>query len=223
MSDDRPGVLEVWCRITPEDHVAFFDQHNRGVWRGWLTWAAIYGIAYLGLAVYVGVTFILGEGGISAWFLVPATVLGFLGAVLPLLLFRLLRWDFGAKARRVLRRNPDGVAEIRVALTPEGVGYDDASGYGLRRWPWIRKVVATRDHVFIYLTAGNAFMVPRRDCTSDEEFSEFSATARRLQEQAKAGMAAAAARPRWARPGPEVAPPPADRPDAGPEQGVYRS
>jgi hypothetical protein len=222
MSADRPHLLEVWCRITPEDHVAFFDYHHRVGCRGWLIWSTIYTAAYLGLAAYTGACFLQGDGGrATAWLVLP-TLLGFGLVLLPLGTWWIQRRDVGARARGILRRNPEGVAEARLALTSEGVGYDDASGYGLRRWAWIHKVAATRDHVFLYLTAAHALIVPRRDCLSDEEFTEFAGMARRLQALAKAGGLIAHMRPQLASPFRADLPPQRGRPDAGTDEGKFR-
>jgi hypothetical protein len=197
MSGDGADVLEVTVQVTVEDYVALNVRHANTPFRVALNFTLVAVLFGIPAAALWGLQLLTGKPPNIAWLVMLAAsmISGLL--LIWVLLLLLDRFLIAVYARAMVRRSPEFIGERRIALTPEGIGYDGATGHGLVRWPWVRKIVATRDHVFLYISAINAFIVPRRDCASEAEFAEFAARARRLQTQAKAGASIAPEHKAW--------------------------
>src|SRR5439155_1020677 len=83
----------------------------------------------------------------------------------------------------------------RVAIDPEGVHYSTREADGLLRWSAVQQVGRSGGHVFLYLTAVSALVVPRRAFANEEAFRAFHRLARQYREDAATARFPAADRP----------------------------
>lgn len=61
----------------------------------------------------------------------------------------------------------------RVEITPEGLRVRSAIGETLARWPEVREVVRTEEHLFVFVSRQVAFVAPRRAFAGREDFEAF--------------------------------------------------
>jgi hypothetical protein len=67
------------------------------------------------------------------------------------------------------------VCRHRVAISAEGVTDQTASTAATYRWEAITRLVRDRKHLYLYVTAASAIIIPRKAFDSDEEFDDFIA------------------------------------------------
>jgi hypothetical protein len=115
----------------------------------------------------------------------------------PWVVFFFLLWAYilrkqGSAAqavKRVLSRgqNRDLFSPQRLTLSREEI--QTSSPYQNTRWAWgaVEKVVKTDQHVFMFLSAMSALIVPRRAFRADADFELFFKTARDHQRTASPG------------------------------------
>jgi len=112
-----------------------------------------------------------------------------IGAAVHLSLFP---WRFHSATRRAVRalmregKNLCLYGPQRVVLTPQDVARYTQFGHAAWYWSAIERIEATDRHLFIFVTASSAFLVPRRDFAGDAEFQAFVETARRFHRAAEA-------------------------------------
>ena len=71
----------------------------------------------------------------------------------------------------------------RLELTQVGLQSSSADGETLTRWPAVKEVVRTDEHVFFFISSKTAFLVPRRAFRDPQEFEAFASEARELQQR----------------------------------------
>jgi hypothetical protein len=89
---------------------------------------------------------------------------------LPPFLIGAATWYFAVSisqrlSRRVSRPDPNGfhLGRIRMELSPQGIRTERAQGSGLTLWPALQRVTRTRAHLFLWIDALTAYIVPLRD------------------------------------------------------------
>jgi len=80
--------------------------------------------------------------------------------------------------KRILQLYADGrdrgvVGRHTLSLTSTGVTDKTSFGKTVTTWREVRKVVATNEYVFIYVSDAVAHVVPRRDFSDESKFHEF--------------------------------------------------
>lgn len=71
-----------------------------------------------------------------------------------------------------------------IELSPERIVETTEFGETVQNWNAVERIVQDANHVFIYVTAVSAFIVPRRAFLHDWDFDDFVETARRFHQQA---------------------------------------
>jgi hypothetical protein len=99
-----------------------------------------------------------------------------LGPVLFVLFFTpYLRW----KSRRAIKRlfaegqNTGRYGACSLAITPDGLREIQASGETRRSWNAVERLLIADDHAFIFTSAVEAFVLPRRAFATRERFQAF--------------------------------------------------
>ncbi|MDF3058622.1 MAG: hypothetical protein K0R17_2837 [Rariglobus sp.] len=75
----------------------------------------------------------------------------------------------------------------QVTLTPEGITEVSGQGHSSTPWAIVDRVVATDEHVFIYINALAAAIIPRRAFTDPAQFAAFVRTAQDYHRNASTG------------------------------------
>ena len=71
-----------------------------------------------------------------------------------------------------------------ITLTPVEICATGALRSSTTRWPAVEKVVTTEEALYVYISAIEAIVIPRRAFGTSAEFEDFAATARRYQAEA---------------------------------------
>jgi hypothetical protein len=187
-------MLEVALRLTPQDCVAFWlhGHKSRSVLAANLRTLVPVGLVLLPASFLVlGIGLLLPEqvgspsiSGISRLVDLAACIWLTLG--IGALLAVTNRVGPGRLIPLLTRQAREGglFDEHRLALSPEGVTLTTAKGVTTSFWNSVLRVEATDDYLFIYRNATSAFLVPKRDCASEEEFAEFVRAARSYHQTA---------------------------------------
>ena len=102
-------------------------------------------------------------------------------AVLFLPAFALLyRANARRNARRLWRegRNVGEIGARRVIIGTDGFREVSDAGETMRHWHVVERVAVSPRHLFVYVSALGAFIVPRGAFSSDERFRQFVAVIR---------------------------------------------
>lgn len=78
------------------------------------------------------------------------------------------------------RMNSTFLTEHTLAIAPEGLVEETEFNRSEYKWSAVQKVVGSRKHLFIYVSAGSAHIVPRRAFDSDAEWEQFHEKLRQL-------------------------------------------
>ena len=111
------------------------------------------------------------------YYAIPYLVIG----LIALLIFYFLAPWYVVRARR---KNDWGEAML-VSLTDEGVATEHPTQGSLFYWSRIRDVAVDGQRLFIFTTANNAIILPRRSFAGDEQFSNWAAWSQRLWRSAR--------------------------------------
>jgi hypothetical protein len=178
--------MEIEYDLTEEDLVAFLrymrahpSTPGGGVQKRSNPWLLILFLLLLGGAAviaYVNTPGIL--GGPGGYFLSFA-----LGCVVTLFFIR-SKASPRAFVRQALKDEPLAFQDLRFTLSPQGVTQSSFFGAHTRYWRGVRRIAATADHVFFYISKTVAFCVPNRAFASERDFQVFVETARRYHAEA---------------------------------------
>jgi hypothetical protein len=178
--------MEVEYSLTLEDLRAFRRQHRRGRQKpprkklvpDWVVWPVLFLLLFF--------IFLTSEEPL-AWLTRPWVLLlaGFVAGVVSIILLGV------GVTRRAVRRfydDPDNrwmFGSRRVSITPEGLHTTSAVSRGFYSWEGIIKVRETDDHAFLYISAEQAVVVPRRAFRNTDEFERFIDLVRRYRDEAR--------------------------------------
>ncbi len=187
--------LKVEYRLTVEDWIAANQYHvahpqkppvrpntGMGTWAIYLLLVLAIGILYLAPQTHKFVTKVLFPG------LVGMVVLA------ALLLFFLLVFRkqlIARSARRMLATGKNAAKMLgrqTLEISPDGVSSTTDYSSGAVCWEGIEKVVATDQHLLIYSTTVNLYVVPKSAFANEWEFTEFAETAKRYHEAAEGSL-----------------------------------
>ena len=78
-------------------------------------------------------------------------------------------------ARRLIAEGESGgyFGPCSLSIAPDGMVETKPNGESRRKWAAIMKIVVTGHHVFIYTSAVEAFILPRRAFDGDDQCQEF--------------------------------------------------
>jgi hypothetical protein len=99
-----------------------------------------------------------------------------LGPVLFVLFLRpFFRWSFRRNLRRMFAEGESKgyFGPCSLSIAAEGVVETKSSGESIRKWAAISRIVVTSQHVFIYSSALEAFILPKRAFDDDGDCQEF--------------------------------------------------
>ena len=187
--------MEIEYELTPEDLTAFRQHTLQRRPSARIKWSR-FAIVFLGLVIVAG--FHLSTAGPSEkpflYGFVIGVVIGFVFGVFAVMVYG------GAAAAKAQRTQPETAfkGRRRLILGPEGVTQTYVSGRSTNFWASIDAIEATANHIFLYLDARTAYLVPRRAFSCDEAFAKFVKTAQDYLEAAKSAPATAG--PLWQRP-----------------------
>ena len=133
------------------------------------------------------------RNGVLALLILPAFVLCLSGQPLlqtaidiwPLLLGPVLyvpavvllwKWNTGSLRKRMLKegRNKGFYGDCTLALETDGMHETKSNGKSIRNWSAVEQIVITSQHLFVYTSGTEAFIVPRRAFESDSDFNSFA-------------------------------------------------
>ncbi len=214
--------MEVEYELTTEDLTAFQRYHQkhplvpakRGL-ESILIWVAVLFvvIAFFALRSFLDLP-LLDELTDS----VPAVLAGVgLGAAGIILYVRFIQPNLTRKALQEGRNAEKTLAPRRTTIDPHSIRTTTTFGAGETFWEGVDAVVATRDHVFVYITTRTAHVVPRRGFASDRDFDDFVDMARRYH---RMGGVAPAPSSEWHRSRPTGVLPPAAPGEPKPDEGI---
>jgi len=165
--------MEVEFDLTLEDLVAFNEYHcahsptiQAQFRRGWWSFPVMVIIGWLVLAAYSGQ---FAQFASDHWFWLLSV---------PFWLFWFpWRWH-GHQRKNALGLLNEGenvgvIGRQRITITPEAVMQSNAYREVRTRWEVVEKIVRTDHHVFIYVSALSAHILPRRAFLTDGEFLKF--------------------------------------------------
>ena len=171
--------MDIEYEISTDDMVAFHLHQNehslagRGCRWGFQLFFGM--ISAAGSVIY----FIVGDYLMASVWLAAAVLLVVLAP-------RILRGSIKRQIVRLYRRgdNRGGIGTHRLSLTPEAMV--DVAGESESRVAWsdVEKIAATDDHLFIYISAESAIVVPRRAFSDDAGWAEFGEAARQYRSAA---------------------------------------
>lgn len=71
----------------------------------------------------------------------------------------------------------------RITITPDEITRHNNFGHSAFYWSAIDRVETTRDHLIVFIGATQAFLLPKRDFASEEEFSRFADAAHKYHRE----------------------------------------
>ena len=88
----------------------------------------------------------------------------------------LWKWNTGSLHKRMLKegRNKGFYGDCTLALETDGIHETKSNGKSIRNWAAVEQIVITSQHLFVYTSGTEAFVVPRRAFESDSDFSSFA-------------------------------------------------
>ena len=101
-------------------------------------------------------------------------------------------WAYRRKVRKIIAvmvgegHNRGLLGHHRVTISEEGISDSNEFGQTSRVWRGVEKVVVADEHVYVYINALAAIIVPRRAFAGPLEFEEFVRVARADHEKAVA-------------------------------------
>ena len=160
--------------FTADDLVAFSTVHNK---RSPTARRQRYGCLLVGLAMLLALPALIlfttdkpyVETAAAIWPLLLGPVL-FVLSVTPY-----MKW----KTKRIFEQmvaegNNSGLfGECSLSIDPDGIREIKSSGETMRSWNGVEKLVVTDEHAFIYTSAIEAFVLPRRAFKNEERFQAF--------------------------------------------------
>jgi hypothetical protein len=181
-------AMEIEFEITLDDLVAFNVYHNRHSKPGKRNRLILSG--FLTLAALASMSSILLPDPDSpiVWNASSITL-----SLLPILFMAALfglalspgvrRWQTKRALKRLLSEGKSKrlVGARRLTLTSTGVTHRTAVTEAETKWSAVEKLVETDQHLFIYTSPVEAFIVPRRAFVDEAQYQEFAGTARRSQ------------------------------------------
>lgn len=86
-----------------------------------------------------------------------------------------IKWRTGQMTRTLLAEgdNTGFYGPCTLFVEEHGLRESKASGESARNWSAVKKIIATATHLFVFTSAVDVFIVPRRAFGSDAEFDQF--------------------------------------------------
>ncbi|MEX1231431.1 MAG: YcxB family protein [Planctomycetaceae bacterium] len=167
--------MNVSYELLPDDFAAFIEFHQQSspVARRQRLGCFAIGLAAL-LVLPVGILLMTDkprlEAAINIWPLLLGPIL-FAVFIVPY-----VRWRTRQMSRRLLTEgtNAGFYGACDLAIDSEGLTESRPSGSTSRKWTSVERIVTTPQHLFVYTSGIEAFVVPRRAFGTDSEFNAFA-------------------------------------------------
>lgn len=111
----------------------------------------------------------IGETAKAIWPLLAVPTL------FAVLIFPFLRWQTARLTQKLLREgnNTGFYGPCTLSLDDDGIRESKDTGDTMRKWSAVKKFAGTRDHLFIYTSGVEAFVIPTRAFGTSEERIQF--------------------------------------------------
>ena len=96
-------------------------------------------------------------------------------ALFVIFIFPYLKWRTASLSQRLLREgtNAGFYGQCTLSLDDNGLTETKESGDSIRKWAAVERFVATQDHLFVYTSGIEAFVIPTRAFQTSQECLEF--------------------------------------------------
>jgi hypothetical protein len=182
--DFQPRPMEITFEVGPDELVAFnlyHLKHSPTVRRQYRI--RLFTVPLL-MALVAITLFLSADDKLAA---LPAlVVVGFLCLVYLLLFPGLRRRGIKKQVRRLIAegKNAGIFGQHRISITPQEVREVLSVGDSSRRWSAIERIAETDDHVFIYISALSAYIIPKLAFNNELACQQFIRSARIWMDQA---------------------------------------
>lgn len=174
--------MEVTGNINEDDVIAFNDHLMRTLpgARRWM------------LFLWLLAPVIFGVLGVIASSLPGGVALGLKCFAFALFVLVLLpvwyRWFNRRWIRAKLKsgRNTGMFGQRKMIVSPREIGCEHDHGHSVTYWSGIDRIETSPEHAFFFVSATNAFIIPKRHFNDEAEFDYFVETARAYHEEAAA-------------------------------------
>lgn len=94
------------------------------------------------------------------------------------------RWTLGTSIRKLVKKNHNRnlVGERRIAISPEYVVCSSPGTQQVARWSGVERVLIEKNYLFIFITALDALVLPRRAFNSEQHFREYALLAEKYRQ-----------------------------------------
>ena len=177
-----------------EVHYTNFEQDllalNEHVMRRSPTWRRPFLIRWFGMPL---IYFVMGLGLLAVSRLsedAAMSIAGFMLILISPVWLVFYPWQYRVRVRRGVQRllreghNQGIYGHHRLVLTPTEVARYSRFGHAAIYWPAVERIEVGENHAFIFVSSMSAFIVPKRDFSSEQEFQSFVETARRYHHEA---------------------------------------
>ena len=160
--------------FTPDDLTAFVQSHNAQSPNARRQLFGCLVIGFLALSFLPALILILNEKPFletarNIWPLLMSPPL-FLLLVIPF-----MKWRMRSLIKRMLKegRSSGFYGACTLSLETDGIHESKSSGETVRNWSSVEKIIVAPEHLFVYTSGVEAFVVPRHAFTSDVDFNSF--------------------------------------------------
>jgi hypothetical protein len=95
-------------------------------------------------------------------------------------------WMLRTAIRRRLKQNASHLKPRRLTISPQELLCETETITSHIAWKGVQRIPMTDDHAFIYISKGEALVLPRHAFEDQRDFEAFVETARQFQEEARA-------------------------------------
>ncbi len=163
--------------FTPDDHVAFVTIHNERSPTIRKQRRSLIGVVVFFMWALPALILLTTDKPIleTAKAIRPLLVGAFGSVVFLLIFFPYLRWKVTRMTKRMLAegQNTGLYGPCSLSIEANGLRETKPTGESSRNWSTVERVLVTDTHAFIYTSATEAFVLPRRAFQGTEAFQHF--------------------------------------------------
>lgn len=114
-------------------------------------------------------------------------ILGVCALSAPVILFLFRHPLAEYQMRRMIRRRPEALGMIGLAVYPEGITSSKHGSSSTTMWPMVDSIQLSDSHAFFLLPARAILILPKRAFSSEETYNRFVAEAQRFHNRTRSG------------------------------------